>query len=105
MSETTEPAAGGVLRTNDIPLDQLSAMANDQTIVYFSVIPLIILGVLAIAWFTIYSIRRKKSWQDLGAAMKEETESMQTIDEDFPESKMSSLKETVPSKKRLDKDS
>lgn len=57
------------LTTDKIPVDQLAHM-DDKGVLFFGVLPLIIVGVLAVAAVALYFMRKGKNWNTLGEAMR-----------------------------------
>ncbi len=53
-----------------VPVDQLAQLEYDKSVLFFGVVPLIVIAVLAVICLVLYYVRRSKSWNELGEAMR-----------------------------------
>jgi hypothetical protein len=50
--------------------DQLAQLESDKSVLFFGIVPLVIIVVAGVACGILYFARRKKNWNELGDAMR-----------------------------------
>ena len=90
------------LSTDKVPIDQIAELEYDKSVLFFGVVPLVVIGVLAVICLVLYLVRRSKNWNDLGEAMRAEdaasgnqegfsTQEMQAMDATKPSQRLANL--------------
>ena len=60
----------GLQSEEKVPVDQLAKLEQDRSVLFFGMIPLIVLGGVAIMAVVLYFYRRGKNWNEIGEAMR-----------------------------------
>lgn len=53
-----------------VPVDLLAQLDYDKSAAFFAIVPLVIMGVLAVAIGGVYLYRRGRTWNELGESMR-----------------------------------
>jgi len=93
------------LTGDKLPLDNLAALDQDNTLLMLGIVPLVIVAVIGILVLVLNMYRRSKNWNDLGEAMRLDDGDQPVKDTDFDKNfstqNISRLDPTIPAK-RLD---
>lgn len=103
MDETATATAQGTtaqtLHQDKIPVNDIAAF-DDQSVLFFGVVPLVIIGILAVAAAAVYFIRRGKNWNELGEAMRiDEGDKPVSSDDSFNTKDIAEMEPTKPSQR------
>ena len=86
------------LTTDKVPIDQLAELEYDKSVLFFGVVPLVVIGVLAVICLVLYIVRRSKNWNDLGESMRAEDAEPGNQD-GFSTQEMAAMDATKPSQR------
>ncbi len=93
------PTESHTATADKFPLDQLALM-DDKSALFFGIVPLVIIGVLAIVAAVVYLMRRGKNWNDLGDAMRiDDGDKPVTSDDSFNTKDIAEMEPTKPSQR------
>ncbi len=93
------PTEAHSLTADKFPSDQVAQM-DDKSVLFFGIVPLVIIGILAIAAAALYFFRRGKNWNDLGDAMRiDEGDKPVTSDDSFNTKDIAEMEPTKPSQR------
>ncbi len=79
--------------------DALQNFDAEGTTILFGVVPLVAIAVLALVWFVLYTIKKKKMEKDLASAMIDDGESQPASASDFSTRDMQEMDPTKPSQR------
>ena len=97
MDNTTHEAT--TLQQEKVPIDQLAQLEYDKSIFFFGVVPLVVIGILAVAAVALYYFRKGKNWNELGEAMRLDDGDKPVTDDTFNTKDIADMEPTKPSQR------
>ena len=89
------------LTTKGVPIDQLAELEYDKSVLFFGVVPLVVIAVLAVICLVLYFVRRSKNWNDLGEAMRVDEGGGRENPDGFTTEEMQAMDTTQESQRRV----
>ncbi len=94
------------LTGDKLPIDNLAALNEDNSLLMLGIVPLVIVAVIGILFLALNMYRRSKNWNELGEAMRLDDGDQPVKDTDFDKNfstqNISKLDPTVPAKRLED---
>ena len=102
-NQAKEPSGLTASQQDALPIDQLAKMDGDKSLLFFGIVPLVVIGILAIIGGILYFVRRGKNWNELGEAMRgdndETTGAQMPAASGFSTGELAEMDPTTPSRR------
>ena len=87
------------LAADRMPIDQLAQLEYDKGILFFGIVPIVVICAFAAVCVVLYFYRRSKNWNDLGEAMRLDDEPETPQNETFATGDIAEMEPTKPSQR------
>ncbi len=99
MNDTATQTTANTLQQDRVPVDELAQLEYDKSVLFFGVVPLVVIGILALAAVGLYFFRRGKNWNELGEAMRIDDGDKPLTDDAFNTKDIADMEPTKPSQR------
>ena len=87
------------LAADKVPIDQLAQLEYDKGILFFGIVPIVVIAAFAAVYVALYFYRRGKNWNDLGEAMRLPDEPEAPVNETFATGDIAEMESTKSSQR------